>query len=107
MVNETQFEAAYFREKKFAKTENKYLKALVKLSDKIEYLSQNKSEQRKGTAVPQIKIPTFSGNYEKWEEFKNIFEKIVHENNSLSNIEKMQYLKTHVTADATRVIQYF
>lgn len=51
-----------------------------------------------------LKIPTFNGTYEDWPTFSNLFESLIIKNGSLSNIQRMQYLKSVLTNDAERAI---
>lgn len=44
-------------------------------------------------STPQMDIPTFSGNYQDWICFKDLFSETIHHNKSLSNAQKMQFLK--------------
>ncbi|GBL93141.1 hypothetical protein AVEN_216490-1 [Araneus ventricosus] len=43
--------------------------------------------------LPQLNIPAFSGKFVDWMSFKDLFVTTVHSQNSLSNIQKFQYLK--------------
>jgi len=42
--------------------------------------------------LPKIKLPTFNGHIKDWPHFKDLFISLVHENNTISQIEKFQYL---------------
>lgn len=53
--------------------------------------------------LPQVKIPTFFGEYEKWPEFKDVFTSLVHNEERLTEIEKLKYLKTR--GEAGQAIQ--
>ena len=54
--------------------------------------------------LPKITIPYFSGQIDKWTEFNALFESLVHKNNSLSLVEKFQYLKSYLKGDAATLI---
>lgn len=54
--------------------------------------------------LPQLKIPEFSGAYDKWTQFHDIFNSLIHENHSLSNIQKYYYLQSALKGDASEVI---
>lgn len=56
------------------------------------------------SALPRINLPTFSGDYESWRSFHDLFVSLIRDNTDLSNVEKMHYLKTCVTGDASRMI---
>lgn len=51
-----------------------------------------------------IQIPSFSGDFKEWPTFSELFTSLIIENNVLSNVQRMQYLKTNVSADAAKVI---
>lgn len=44
--------------------------------------------------LPRIEIPKFSGDYNSWRSFHDLFSSMVGQNEQLSNVEKMHYLKT-------------
>lgn len=54
--------------------------------------------------LPRIKLPIFSGDYQTWRSFHDLFSSLIRENDELSNLEKMHYLKTCVTGEAARVV---
>lgn len=78
---------------------NTYDAAMIKLSE----LNNTKKSEIK---VPIIKIPTFSGEYQKWKAFHDIFEQTIHKNTRLSGVEKLQHLKTSVNGQAAQIIQH-
>ncbi|GFX49596.1 DUF5641 domain-containing protein [Trichonephila clavipes] len=46
--------------------------------------------------LPKLNIPVFSGKFEDWINFKDLFETAVHSQTSLGNIQKFRYLKASV-----------
>ena len=54
--------------------------------------------------LPRISLPKFSGKFSEWESFKNTFESLVANNDSLSNTQKFHYLKTSIIGDAALII---
>lgn len=56
--------------------------------------------------TPQMDIPVFSGNFQQWVSFKDLFDEAIHKNPSLSNAQKMQFLKSKITGEAERLIQH-
>lgn len=56
------------------------------------------------SVLPRIKLPIFSGDYQTWTSFRDIFTTMIRENTDLTNVEKMYYLKTCVTGEAARLI---
>uniref|UniRef100_A0A2H1VXK6 SFRICE_020879 n=1 Tax=Spodoptera frugiperda TaxID=7108 RepID=A0A2H1VXK6_SPOFR len=56
--------------------------------------------------TPKLEIPVFHGNYNQWIPFKDLFTEAIHNNNSLSSAQKMQFLKSKVQGEAERLIQH-
>lgn len=56
--------------------------------------------------LPKITIPIFSGSYSQWTTFKDLFVSLVHNNNALDNVQKLHYLKTHLTGEAEQLIRH-
>lgn len=56
--------------------------------------------------TPKLDIPVFNGNYNQWVPFKDLFTEAIHNNNSLSSAQKMQFLKSKVQGEAERLIQH-
>ncbi|XP_026747883.1 uncharacterized protein LOC113508909 [Trichoplusia ni] len=50
--------------------------------------------------LPRIQLPSFSGNYEDWPTFQDLFISLVHENTAISDVQKLHYLKSSVTGEA-------
>ena len=45
------------------------------------------------TRVPKLDLPTFSDKYDEWSPFFDAFQSIIHSNESISAVQKLQYLK--------------
>ncbi|XP_063383320.1 uncharacterized protein LOC134669601 [Cydia fagiglandana] len=56
--------------------------------------------------TPKLEIPIFSGNYNQWVSFKDLFVEAIHANPALSNAQKMQFLKAKLRGEAERLIQH-
>ena len=85
-------------------TEEKYEDQMEQLAQKISSLKTASSRQN--VQLPKIQIPIFDGNYDQWSNFHDIFHKVILENTSLSKVEKMQYLKTHIRGEPSRLVQH-
>lgn len=54
--------------------------------------------------LPTINIPTFSGAYESWLNFRDTYNSLIHENFSLSNVQKFHYLRSSLADEAAEQI---
>ncbi|XP_061720128.1 uncharacterized protein LOC133527231 [Cydia pomonella] len=55
--------------------------------------------------LPTIDMPSFSGHYHDWLEFRDTFSSLIHSNNSIPNINKFHYLRAALKGSAAVVIQ--
>lgn len=55
--------------------------------------------------LTKISLPTFDGSYENWLSFKDIYISLIHNNESLSNVEKFHYLKSALINGAASTIE--
>ena len=54
--------------------------------------------------LPSITLPSFSGKYDAWLGFHDLFNSLVHNNNELSDIEKLYHLKGCLEGKAADVL---
>lgn len=59
--------------------------------------------RRLGT-LRKIALPHFSGNFQDWRSFHDLFTSLIRNNSELSDVEKMHYLKTSLSGDAARFV---
>lgn len=95
---------------------NDYYSALVNESEtlrcKLAKNVQTTNEQQKSDSekskikLKRIEIPQFYGETLKWAAFYDLFTKLVHENDDLSDTVKMHQLKTTVQGSAARIISH-
>ncbi|XP_057671224.1 uncharacterized protein LOC130902951 [Diorhabda carinulata] len=55
--------------------------------------------------LPTINLPKYSGVYQNWLEFRDTFYSLIHENKSVSNIQKFHYLRASLEGEAALVIK--
>ncbi|XP_054260682.1 uncharacterized protein LOC128985314 [Macrosteles quadrilineatus] len=55
--------------------------------------------------LPKFELPKFSGNYEEWVSFYNIFEASVNANNSVSPVNKFQYLLSALSGEPLDLVK--
>ena len=62
------------------------------------------SHSHSNLKLPAIKLPIFSGHYDRWISFSDMFKVMIHENDSLPEIQKFHYLKSSLSGEAERLI---
>ncbi|XP_018378092.1 PREDICTED: uncharacterized protein LOC108770856 [Trachymyrmex cornetzi] len=55
--------------------------------------------------LPKIDLPVFAGAYEDWYSYRDTFEKLIHLNGDLSEIEKFHYLRASLKDAAADIIK--
>ena len=63
----------------------------------VQSMNQNQSNislSQSFHKLPKISLPKFDGNIIKWQSFWDSFESAVHNNETLSNVQKFNYLKS-------------
>ncbi|XP_070169704.1 uncharacterized protein [Polyergus mexicanus] len=110
----------YFTEEEFFTAEDVYHEAADYLADVIgkfsrcdptaaSSVSDISSRELSGAVslqLPRIPLPKFFGNFAEWENFRGIFESLVASKESLSNTQKLHYLKASVTGEAAVLINH-
>lgn len=71
-------------------------------------INQREFNGRKATNIelPKIKIPEFSGKSTEWRAYVELFDKIIHNNDAVSDAIKMQYLKTSIKGEAAKLVAH-
>ncbi|XP_055634088.1 uncharacterized protein LOC129774380 [Toxorhynchites rutilus septentrionalis] len=54
--------------------------------------------------LPEIKLKEFSGNFDEWESFSDLFISLIDSNHQLTMVQKLYYLRASVTGEAARMI---
>ncbi|XP_029179167.1 uncharacterized protein LOC114946687 [Nylanderia fulva] len=57
-------------------------------------------------ALPRITIPIFKGEMTKWESFRDTFQALVGANETLSDAQKLHYLKSFMDGDAALLLKH-
>lgn len=88
--------------------ESNYFKTLAlaqSMCSNVAISNENTSEVNHSTIkLPTIIMPTFSGEYDQWLEFRDTFTSLVHNSREISNIQKYHYLKSSLKGSAELVI---
>lgn len=81
--------------------QSRYLNIIGKLNDLV-----NGGSSKQSVQLPKIKLPEFDGEQSKWRAFKDLFDKIVHSNVTISESIKVQYLKSNLTGKAAKMVEH-
>jgi hypothetical protein len=73
----------------------------VQLTDASQQGSLNVHNKLK---LPSIRLPIFSGQYDRWISFSDVFKAMIHENDSLPEIQKFHYLTSSLSGETERLI---
>lgn len=68
--------------------------------------SPNDSLEKAQVKLPKILLPTYSGNYDEWPTFQDLFLSLVHGNNALSDVQKLHYLKSSLKGEAEALLRH-
>lgn len=100
--------------KNFENTEENYLELKTWLKDKLYEIQENNSlksdinsESSLRPKLPTIAIPQFSGDYNQWMSFRDLFCSLIHCDDRLSKIEKHHYLKSCLTGEAEQLLKNY
>lgn len=55
--------------------------------------------------LPRIPLPTFTGIYEEWPSFQDLFVSLIHNNATLDPVRKLHYLKAHLSGEPLELIR--
>ena len=108
----------YFTKNKFLTVEDAYLNAHDFLINQLDLLAPQASVSdcinqsqliRHGLSpvkLPQIVLSVFSGEFKAWENFRDLFDALIVQNDSLSNVTRLHYLKSSVTDEAEQFLKH-
>lgn len=67
----------------------------------------NSNNQPISVKLPKIELPVFSGSYSEWISFRDLFVSSIHDNQHLDGVQKLHYLKTHLTGEPEGLLRHF
>lgn len=92
--------------------ETKYCSTLVRLRHKMDRLTcvaDKEQPLQHNLNIPSVKLPdisvaTFSGNFIEWRTFFELFDTLIIQNLSLTNIQRFVYLKSYLKGEPLQLI---
>ncbi|KAJ0169482.1 hypothetical protein K1T71_015069 [Dendrolimus kikuchii] len=107
----------YFRSDIYEQFQEQYLsyKALLKdvyhiyttTDSQSKPTVSSKSECNEIIRLPRIELPSFSGKYNEWQTFYDMFSSVIHQNASLPSVQKLHYLKSCLSGEPEQLIRNF
>jgi len=103
----------YMEEQVFEETENDYILTKSRIKDLLKVIEPPKESVSSSSCchvdyrdadMPKVNIPEFDGNQADWEDFKDMFKALVHDNKTMPLVKKMHYLKGCLKGKAAQVI---
>ncbi|XP_067124155.1 uncharacterized protein [Centruroides vittatus] len=90
------------QEKDYEEVEEKYIQTATSTQASPRQSNASFEGQVNSSSIklPKIKLPTFDGDYLEWIKFKDLFSAIVHNNATLTNAQKLHYLKSVLKGEA-------
>lgn len=76
--------------------------AIGRLNDKLQKSTDNKKTE--SMQIPKPKIPDFDGTITTWRGFRELYDDLVHNNESVTKSAKIHILKSRVKGDAAKLI---
>ncbi|XP_044757728.1 uncharacterized protein LOC123315892 [Coccinella septempunctata] len=74
--------------------------------DKLETSkSEEENSSHSKVRLPKLELPTFDGDIRNWQTFCDVFESLIHNNPTLSNVDKYSYLLSCLKGNALSVVK--
>lgn len=86
----------------YTSLQRRFMEVVAELND----MSDENTSSQTQIILPKIKLPEFDGTSTAWSTFIGLFNKIVHQNNTIDNGIKMQYLKTSLSGEAAKIVNH-
>ncbi|XP_013161253.1 PREDICTED: uncharacterized protein LOC106113074 [Papilio xuthus] len=102
----------YFTNDKYDEFEEMYIAHMSDLKEvQSKFTEKHKPESNtppcNEVKLPRIQLPTFSGKYEEWQTFYDMFLSLIHNNEKLSAVQKLHYLKSSVQGEPESMLRNF
>lgn len=79
----------------------------IRLQENLDHIQKPETNSNSnGLKLPRIEILMFSGSFNTWIQFHDMFHLTIHLNKTLNNSQKLHYLKTNITGEAAALIKH-
>ncbi|XP_050685659.1 uncharacterized protein LOC126980084 [Leptidea sinapis] len=103
---------SYFKNDDFDTFEELYTEYVSELKEKLDIFQEKPSSVTNNpiydeVKLPRIQLPSFSGKYEEWQTFHDMFVSLIHRNEKLSAVQKLHYLKSSISGEPESLLRNF
>ncbi|UYV69801.1 hypothetical protein LAZ67_7000777 [Cordylochernes scorpioides] len=91
---------------KYCKLEVKILRFTQHIHNNANLPLSNNAVNKNYVNLPKLELPCFDGKLENWISFSNVFKTTIIDNSQLTNIVKLQYLKTCLKGKALILVNH-
>lgn len=102
---ETQYHALVARARTILATARAPSPALVSATSVDDLQRHGSGCKHDYVRLPKIDLPHFDGNYQHWLEFRDTYLSLIHNNNSIQEVNKFHYLRAALTGNAALIVK--
>ncbi|XP_063382166.1 uncharacterized protein LOC134668654 [Cydia fagiglandana] len=106
----------YFKDDLYSACEEMFLDLKAEMTDMLESsttggtstssTNPTPSTSRDDVKLPKIDIAKFTGNYQDWTSFYDMFTSLIHNKENLSSVQKMHYLKSYLSGEPAQLLDH-
>lgn len=108
---------SYYSQNLFRTTREIFLDSFEKMTTLLDTIQTNSSRETPRNPpsqsslsfyhrLPRLELPTFNGDHIEWLTFRDMFSSLVVNNESLSPVEKLYYLRSHLRDSASLLLKH-
>lgn len=92
----------------FNTMQRKYMRAVGELNDILQQQTSGSENNHSNIqfSLPKLSLPEFNGKISEWKGFISLFDRMVHTNTNLDQGLKIEYLKSCVKGEASKIINH-
>nr|XP_053618948.1 uncharacterized protein LOC128680134 [Plodia interpunctella] len=107
---------AYFTNGVYDEYEDLYVQYKTTLREALESflpstststVAGERSNSNDAIKLPRLILPTFSGAYQDWQTFYDMFLSLIHNNKNITPVQKLHYLKGNLSGEARDLLRNF
>lgn len=111
-----EYEELYFTKGTYESFEEDYIQykssllqrlAVIRESEPTKVAERQEKQSCNEVKLPRIQLPSFSGKYEEWQTYFDMFTSLIHNNKSIASVQKLHYLKSSLTGEPFNLLRDF